>query len=110
MHNIGAHFGEPYKHYILSAVAGKVHGDTAGFNDFTGPLAGHREIAITEIRVLHDGNLVYGIEAIYNADGTIISGGVHHGPLNPGVVNQAVPLPAGTYITEVSGRGGDVMD
>lgn len=62
------------------------------------------------MRVLHDSNLVFGVEAIYEADGAIISGGIHSGPCHPGVVNQAVPIPAGVYITEFKGRGGDVMD
>lgn len=110
MHFIGGIWGQPYNPYILSPIAGKVHGDTAAFNDFTGALAGRHKIRLSELRVLHDGNLVYGIEAIYNADGAIISGGVHHGPLNPSVVNQAVPLPEGTFITKVYGKGGDVMD
>lgn len=62
------------------------------------------------MRVLHDGKFVYGIEAIYNADGAVISGGVHHGPLGHGVVNQTVPLPEGTNIVGVKGKGGDIMD
>lgn len=110
LHNIGGVWGVPYVPYIPSTVAGKVHGDTIPFNDFTGALAGRHKVRLSELRVLHDGNLVYGIEAIYNADGSVVSGGVHHGPLNPSVVNQAVPLPEGTHIVKVYGKGGDVMD
>jgi hypothetical protein len=107
LHLIGAHWGVPYIPYIQSAIAGKVHPDTVHFDDFTGSLAGFKRIRIVELRVLHDGNHVYGIEAIYSADGTIITGGSHHGPLNLGVVNQAVPLPEGTLIVGFKGNGGD---
>lgn len=110
LHFIGAVWGIPYVPYIQSAVAGKVHGDTVAFNDFTGPLAGKVRVRIAELRVLHDWELVYGVEAIYHADGATISGGVHHGPLNPKVINQAVPMPEGTFIVKMWGKGGDVMD
>lgn len=110
LHFIGAHFGEPYFPIQKSHHAGKTHGDTVHFDDYTGALAGKRSIRLSELRVLHDSNLVFGVEAIYEADGAIISGGIHSGPCHPGVVNQAVPIPAGVFITEFKGRGGDVMD
>jgi len=58
-----------------------------------------------ELRILHDENHLYGIEAIYNADGTIISGGSHHGPLNENVVNQTIILPEGNLIIGFKGKG-----
>lgn len=87
LHFIGAHFGDLMVPPTRSETFGKVHGDTQGFDDFTtllGSQAGHR---MTELRVLHDGNLVYGVEALYEggqlASGT--SGGLHSGPCNPSV-------------------------
>lgn len=69
MHFIGAHFGEAYVPIVKSQHAGKTHGDTVHFDDFTTALAGKHNIRIKELWVAHDGNLVFGIEAIYEADG-----------------------------------------
>lgn len=100
----------PYVPYIAAELAGKVHGDTVPFNDLEGALHGKHRVRMTELRVMHDGQLVYGVEAIYNADNHTISGGAHHGPLNPNVVTQSIHMPEGTHIRKVYGKGGDIMD
>lgn len=67
---------------------------------------------MNEIRVIHDNNLVYGFEGIYEGAGlgAPTSGGVHAGPMNSNCINQSVALPAGTDIVAMGGRHGDVMD
>ena len=62
---------------------------------------------MTELSILHDENHLFGITAVYDADGTVINGGAHHGPLNDNVVNQTIPLPEGTLIVGFKGKGGD---
>jgi len=111
LHFIGAHWGYAVDPPVVSSVAGKTHGDTVGFNDYTSHLDGKPAIRMSEIRVLHDNNLVFGVEGIYTAAGVQVSPGVHvGGELNSTTINQSVALPEGTWITEISGRHGDVMD
>jgi hypothetical protein len=101
LHFIGSVWGVPYNPYIAAPVIGKTHGDTVAFDDYTSVLAGRERIRITELRVRHDRNLVFGIEAVYNADGHTIVGGSHHGhfdPNTPHLINQAIPMPEGTHI------------
>jgi hypothetical protein len=88
-----------------------VHPATVHFDDYKGALAGKRKIRLSEIRVIHDGIAVYGIEGIYTSEGPVISGGVHHGSaLNPRCVNQSIPLPEGTNIIKVYGKSGEFID
>jgi hypothetical protein len=111
LHFIGCHFGvvdEPPK---KSGKAGKTHADTAHFDDYTSHLNGKSNIEMTEIRVLHDGKLVFGVEGIYTADGVQYSPGTHVGKeLNHQTINQSISLAGGKYITGISGRNGDVVD
>jgi len=61
LHFIGAYFGEPYVPIQKSVHAGKTHGDTNHFDDYTSVLAGKKNIRLKEIRVLHDSSLVFGV-------------------------------------------------
>lgn len=111
LHNIGCHFGPVVQPPVKTAVYGKTHPDTQHFDDMTGALAGKSNVRLSEIRVLHDGNLVYGVNGIYTADGVQVDGGVHVGTqMTANVQNQAIPLPPGTDIVQMTGRHGDVMD
>ena len=111
LHVIGAHFAPVYAPPVRSATAGKTHPDTAAFDDTQTVLAGQTFWRMSELRVIHDGNLVYGVTALYEVNGAIVDGGAHvGGEMKPGVMNQSVALPAGTFITKLSGRHGDVMD
>lgn len=110
LHFIGAHFGEAIEPPKPSAKAGKTHADTAHFDDFESHLKTKGSVELTEIRVLHDGNLVFGVEGIYAADGFQVSPGTHVGKeLNTSTINQSISL-VGKHITGISGRHGDVMD
>ena len=110
LHFIGAHFGDAFDPPKPSAKAGKTHGDTQIFDDYETHLKGKSSIQMTEIRVLHDGKLVFGVEGIYAADGFAVSPGTHVGKeLNATTINQSISL-VGKHITGISGRHGDVMD
>ena len=111
LHNIGAHFGPVYAPPVRSATFGKTHGDTQQFDDVKGVLAGQTFWRLSELRVIHDGSLVYGVNAIYDVNGTQVDGGAHVGTeMKMGVMNHSIALPPGTSIVGVSGRNGDVMD
>jgi hypothetical protein len=110
LHHIGGFWGVPYVAPNTTSVMGKVHGDTKAFDDLKDSLHGKWNIRMKELRVLHDSKLIFGIQAIYEADGQHIEAPIHHGPLSHGVVNQSVQLPEGTFIVGVAGRGGDVYD
>lgn len=111
LHFIGAHWGYQIDPPVKSAVAGKTHGDTQHFDDFSVGLDGKHCLRLAEIRVLHDNNMIFGVEGIYEANGVQWSPGVHVGSeMSSSTINQSIALPAGTYITEISGRHGDVMD
>lgn len=111
LHFIGAHFGYSVDPPVKSTVAGKTHTDTAHFNDYTSQLEGKNGIRMTEIRVLHDGKMVFGVEGIYEANGYQVSPGVHVGnELNSSTINQSIALPVGTYVSGISGRNGNIID
>lgn len=110
LHFIGAHFGTTYSPPVKSTKAGKTHGDTAHFDDYESHLKDRGHVQLTEIRVLHDGKLVFGVEGIYSAGGLQHSPGVHVGnEMTPTTINQSISL-VGKTITGISGRHGDVMD
>jgi len=111
LHFIGAHFGAQVDPPQKSSVAGRHHGDTVSFDDYTTVLDGKKGLRLTEIRVIHDGKMVFGVEGVYEGSGLSISPGAHCGAeLNSSAINQSIPLPAGTYISGISGRNGDVID
>lgn len=111
LHFIGAHFGPSYSPPKQSGLAGKTHGDTVHFNDYTSYLEGKSNIKMTEIRVLHDGSMVFGVHGIYEANGYQVDPGVHVGKeLNHNTINQSISLTGGKYVTGISGRNGDVID
>jgi len=63
-----------------SQVAGKSHADTQQFDDFTSNqqlLSSSSNVRVSELRVVHDNNMILGIEAIYEANGQVVSGGMH---------------------------------
>jgi len=92
-------------------VGGKTHADTVHFDDYTSLLKGKSDVRVSELRVIHDNKYIFGIEAIYEADGLTLSGGMHIGKeLNHAAVNQAVSLAYGETITSISGQHGDVID
>ena len=94
-----------------SNVAGKVHADTVAFNDYTTTLSGKYNVRLSELRVIHDNEFVCGLEAIYEADGMTISGGMHIGnETSYSVVNQSVVLGIGETITSITGQHGNVID
>ncbi|CAI2376048.1 unnamed protein product [Moneuplotes crassus] len=110
LHFIGAHFDYLTPPITKSTTSGKTHADTVAFDDYESHLKGKNNIEMTEIRVLHDGNLVFGVEGIYTADGLQYTPGTHVGKeLNTATVNQSISL-VGKHITGISGRHGDVMD
>jgi hypothetical protein len=111
LHFIGCHFGYSVDPPVKSKVAGKSHADTAAFDDYTSHLDGKNGLRMTEIRVLHDNNLVFGVEGIYEAGGYQVSPGVHVGnEMTSTTINQSIALPLGTYVTGISGRNGNVID
>lgn len=110
LHFIGAHFGHHTPPIVQSNKAGKTHPDTAHSNDFQ-YLQGKSNIKLVELRVLHDNNLVFGIEGIYEANGQQIAPGVHVGKeMNSSTINQSIALSDHKYITGITGKHGDVMD
>jgi hypothetical protein len=110
LHFIGANFNHLVAPVVKSGKAGKTHGDTAHFDDFESHLKDKGQVELTEIRVLHDGNMVYGVEGIYTANGVQYTPGVHVGKeMTPSTINQSVSL-HGKHITGISGRNGDIVD
>ena len=111
LHFLGAHFGTATSPPKASGKAGKTHGDTVHFDDYKDYLEGKSNIRMTEIRVLHDNKMVFGVEGIYESNGHTISPGVHVGnEMNHATLNQSISLSGGKYITGISGRNGDVID
>ncbi len=100
--------------FTQSNVAGKTHADTVQFNDYTTHKASLATAApgrLAELRVVHDNDLVFGLEAIYESGGVQFSGGQHVGnEMNHNTVNQSVPLSHGETITKISGKHGNVID
>eukprot|EP00344_Euplotes_crassus_P002747 CAMPEP_0197003528 /NCGR_PEP_ID=MMETSP1380-20130617/7758_1 /TAXON_ID=5936 /ORGANISM="Euplotes crassus, Strain CT5" /LENGTH=468 /DNA_ID=CAMNT_0042422051 /DNA_START=49 /DNA_END=1456 /DNA_ORIENTATION=- len=100
--------------FTQSNVAGKTHADTVKFNDYTthkASLTSSGTPRLAELRVLHDNDLVFGLEAIYEAGGVQFSGGQHAGnEMNHNTVNQSIPLAVGETITKISGKHGNVID
>lgn len=94
-----------------SNVAGKVHADTTAFDDYKYTLKSKYSVRMTELRVIHDNEFIFGVEAIYEADGVSVSGGMHVGSeMNYNVVNQSVVLSDGETITGITGKHGTVID
>lgn len=91
--------------------SGKTHGDTASWDDYTGYLSTKMSVEITQINVIYTHEFVYGLEVIYNADGTSITCGSHVGKELPfGAVKSTLNLQAGEYLTSVGGKNGDIID
>jgi len=97
-----------------SNLAGKSHADTLQFDDYNSNkqlLGSSSNVRISELRVIHDNKVIIGIEVIYEADGQIVSGGMHCGKeVSHTAVNQAVQLGYGETITGITGKHGDVID
>jgi hypothetical protein len=94
-----------------SVMAGKIHGDTNPFDDFSTHLSTRQNIRIVKLRVIHDYKLVFGIESFYEADGFQITAGSHVGRELPyGATAQEISFQWGEVITSISGRHGDVID
>ena len=97
-----------------SNVAGKVHADTAQFDDFKTHktmLKATSDVRISELRVIHNSKYIFGIEVIYASGTKTISGGMHVGnEMDHTAVNQSVQLAFGETITGISGKHGDVID
>ena len=90
---------------------GKTHKDTVAFDDYTTYLSARHNIRVSGLRVIHDGKFVIGIEAIYEADGQVFSGGAHNGrEMGHGAVNQEVTFQHGEYINSITLRAGDIVD
>lgn len=113
LHFIGCHFQTytpPPPPPEKSAVGGYTHGDTVAFDDYT-TVGSNHSAKMTEIRVLHDGNMVFGVEGIYSSNGLSVSPGTHVGnEMTAGTQNQSVALPDGVYVTGISGKHGNVID
>ena len=111
LHFIGAHFGNATAPPKQSGLAGKTHGDTQTFDDYKSHMNGKTNIKMTEIRVLHDNNMVFGVHGIYEVDGHQVDPGVHVGnEMNSNTLNQSVSLTGGKYITGISGKNGNIVD
>ena len=91
--------------------AGKAHGDTTAFDDYTTHLSAKYSVRLAKLQVCHDGQFVLGIQAFYEADGVLISGGAHFGTtIGPTAVNQEITFQPGEVITAVGGGAGDIVD
>lgn len=111
MHFIEGHFGEDFAEPQKSQIAGKSHDDTTTFDDKDSHLTGKSHFRITELKVLHDNNMVFGIQAVYSADGDSVDPGVHAGnEMNSDTKTDTVSVPDGKHITGISGRSGDVIN
>ena len=94
-----------------SNVCGKVHADTTYFDDYNSVLKGKSDVRLCELRVIHDHKYIFGIEAIYDADMSQTSGGLHCGnEINSKAVNQSVMLDYGENITGITGKYGNTID
>ena len=90
---------------------GKIHRDTTAFDDYAAYLSTRVNVRLHTLRVCHDGKFVFGIEAMYEADGQVFSGGAHHGhEMKHGVINQEIVFGYGEYINAITLRAGDIVD
>jgi len=111
LHFIGCHFGTVAAPIKASNKGGKTHQDTQHFDDYKTYLEGKSNPKMTEIRVLHDNKNVFGVEGIYEANGSQVSPGTHVGKeMNSSTINQSIALSDSKYITGISGRNGDIID
>jgi len=63
------------------------------FDDYQKLLKGHKKAIMTELRVVHDGHSVFGVQGIYRADGQIFVSEPHCSmPLPSNAVNESIPL------------------
>jgi hypothetical protein len=97
-----------------SNVCGKVHADTVQFDDYTSnkdTFTSFSDARLSELRVIHNNKYIFGFEAIYEANGQSVSGGMHVGnEMDHTTVNQSVVLAYGETITSISGKHGNVID
>mmetsp|Transcript_13849 Transcript_13849/g.15507 ORF Transcript_13849/g.15507 Transcript_13849/m.15507 type:complete len:448 (-) Transcript_13849:20-1363(-) len=94
---------------------GQTHADTESFNDYEANKAifDSNQTRVAELRVIHNGNQVFGFEAVYEsiANGGQISGGMHVGKdLDATCMNQAFPFQQDEDITAINGKHGNVVD
>ena len=89
----------------------KVHADTTHFDDYNSVLKGKSDVRLCELRIIRDHKYIFRIEAIYDADMSPTSGGLHRGSeFNSKAVNQSVMLDYRETITGITGKHGNTID
>ncbi|CAI2368510.1 unnamed protein product [Moneuplotes crassus] len=95
-------------------VGGKIHTDTEVFDDYKShqdTFDKNPSIRISELRVIHNNDIVFGVEAMYSIGTMQISGGMHVGKeCDTTCLNQAITLEPGETIVAVTGKNGEVID
>lgn len=91
---IGANFGAPDDIFTLSRDVGSFHsGSTQTFDDLESKLKGRSGVEISSIDVLHDKNMVVGIEVIYKLDGLYKETSSHLGKnYNPSTTRKTIEV------------------
>jgi len=91
---------------------GKTHGDSQKFDDDKVLRNYPPSHKIWKLRVFHDNNTIYGVQADYFVFGpnVVVQGERHVGNQWQNGSEDVVELAADEYITELHGRHGDILD
>lgn len=94
-----------------SDMAGVLYDNTISFDDYEKHVKQLQGARLKELRVVHDDNCIYGLQAVYQADGNTVFGDIHcHNRLPTGVRNQAIMLGYNEVVTEISGKYIDIIN
>lgn len=94
-----------------SNVAGKVYSNTLMFDDYKSVVEGSMTAYLYELRIMHDSDFIYGIQAFHQVDGKIAPGPAHYGKeVHTGCRNDSLKLQYGECIIAISGNYQDVVN
>lgn len=95
---------------IKSNVCGQAYADSFYFDNYNENLKGHNYVNMTEVRVIHDKNCVYGFQTVYKVDGVDTVSSIHSGKaVHESALFESVPLQYGETIVEINGRINEVI-
>lgn len=96
---------------VKTNAGGIQYQNTKSFDDYQELVKGHSSAELTQLRVLHDGYCIYGVQSIYTIDGREASSEPHcNRPLPAGVKNEVVMLSSEETILSIEGSYTDIVN
>jgi hypothetical protein len=90
----------PLMHHTKSAE--KFNEQAVYFDDYQRLLKDKKNVAMKQLRVIHDGHSVFGVQGVYIIDGQIVEGQIHcRIPLPKTIKNEAIELSAEDRIASI---------